>query len=86
MPAAISAKFLPAALADLAREARSPLDEAEALAGLGRARAAGHADEADSWLRQALEIFQRTGAAEATQVSAELDVLAASAGPSLVGP
>ena len=47
---------------------------AHQLAGLGRcALAAGHTDEAAEMLRQALEIFQRIGAAEAAGVSAELD-------------
>ena len=64
---------------DLAREVGSPLDEAQALAGLGRcARAAGRAGQAESWLRQALAIFERIGAAEAADVSAELDALAGS--------
>ena len=53
---------------------RPPLTEALALAGLGRCSlAAGHSDEAAQTLRQALEIFQRIGAAEAAGVSAELD-------------
>ena len=61
---------------ELARQIGSPLDEAHALAGLGRcALADGRAAEAEAGLRQALEIFQRIGAAEAGDVSAELDVL-----------
>ena len=59
---------------ELARAIASPSTEARALAGLGRcALAAGHTDEAAEMLRQALEIFQRIGAAEAADVSAELD-------------
>ena len=57
-----------------ARAIASPSTEARALAGLGRcALAAGHATQAETLLRQALEIFQRIGAAEAAGVSAELD-------------
>jgi len=49
---------------------------ASALAGLGRcALAAGHADQAGDMLRQALEIFQRIGAAETAEVSAELQAI-----------
>ena len=66
---------------DLAREIGSCWDEAHALAGLGRcALAAGRAADAEAGLRQAQEIFQRTGATEAAGVSAELDTLA-NAGP-----
>ncbi len=51
----------------------SSRDQAHALAGLGRcALAAGHAARAGGLLRQALEIFQRTGAAEARGLAAEL--------------
>jgi tetratricopeptide (TPR) repeat protein/transcriptional regulator with XRE-family HTH domain len=61
---------------DLARQIGSAWDEAHALAGLGRcALAADHATQAKDLLRQALEIFQRIGAAEAVEVSAELDAL-----------
>ena len=61
---------------ELARVIASSWDEAHALAGLGRcALAVGHAAKAADMLRQALEIFQRIGAAEATDVSAELDAL-----------
>ena len=61
---------------DLARQIGSSWDEAHALAGLGRcALAAGHTAEAEDMLRQALEIFQRIGAAEAAEVSAELEAL-----------
>jgi hypothetical protein len=52
------------------------LDEAQGLAGLGRcALAAGRTAEAEAGLQEALAIFQRIGAAEAGDVSAELDVL-----------
>ena len=57
-----------------ARAIASPLTEAHALAGLGRcALAAGHTEQAADMLRKALEIFERIGAAEAADVSAELD-------------
>jgi len=64
----------------LAREIGIAWDEAHALAGLGRcALAAGHVAEAAGALGQALEIFQRIGAAEAAAVAAavgaELDAL-----------
>jgi len=61
---------------DLARQIGSPRDEAQALAGLARrALDAGDGAGAGAGLRQALEIFQRIGAAEAADVSAELDTL-----------
>jgi tetratricopeptide (TPR) repeat protein/transcriptional regulator with XRE-family HTH domain len=61
---------------DLARQIGSPLDEAHALAGLGRCSlAAGRLAEAEKTLRQARGIFQRIGAAEAAEVSVELDAL-----------
>ena len=61
---------------DLAREIGSSWDEAHALAGLARcALAAGRTAKAEDRLRQALEIFQRIGAAEAADVSAELEAL-----------
>ena len=61
---------------DLARQTGSSCDEAHALAGLGRcALAASHTAEAEDELLQALEIFQRIGAAEAAEVSAELQAL-----------
>jgi hypothetical protein len=61
----------------LAREIRSAWDEAHALAGLGRcALASDHAAEAREKLGQALEIFQRIGAAEAADVSVEVSLLA----------
>ena len=60
----------------LARDIASPWNEADGLAGLGRcALALGRTTEAREHLRQALEIFQRIGAAEAAQVSTELDAL-----------
>ena len=66
---------------DLARAIASSWDEAHALAGLGRcALAAGHATQAEILLLQALEIFQRIGAAEADGVARELAALA-EAGP-----
>jgi tetratricopeptide (TPR) repeat protein/transcriptional regulator with XRE-family HTH domain len=61
---------------DLARAIASAWDEAHALAGLGRcALAGGHTAEAADGLRRALEIFQQIGAAEAAEVSAELQAL-----------
>ena len=61
---------------ELARVIASPWDEAHALAGLGRcALAAGHPIQAEALLQQALEIFHRIGAAEAADVSADLDAL-----------
>jgi hypothetical protein len=60
----------------LAREIGSSWNEGHALAGLGRcARAAGRTADAEPDLRQAWEIFQRSGAAEAAGVAAELDAL-----------
>jgi tetratricopeptide (TPR) repeat protein len=51
--------------------------EAHALAGLGRcALADGRAAQAQDLLRQALEIFQRIGAAEAPDLLAEVNALA----------
>jgi tetratricopeptide (TPR) repeat protein len=56
----------------LAREIGSPWHEANALAGLGRAGlAVGRATDGANRLRQAQEIFQRIGAAEAASVTAE---------------
>ncbi len=67
---------------ELARAIASPWDEAHALAGLGRcALAVGHAAQAEALLRQALEIFQRIGAAEAADLTAELDEMEAAASP-----
>ena len=66
---------------ELSRAIGSSVDEADALAGLGRcALAAGHATQAGILLRQALEIFQRIGAAEADGVARELAAVAG-AGP-----
>jgi tetratricopeptide (TPR) repeat protein len=63
---------------DLARQIGSSWDEAHALTGLGQcALAAGRTAEAEAMLRQAAAIFQRIGAAEAADVSAELDALTA---------
>jgi tetratricopeptide (TPR) repeat protein/transcriptional regulator with XRE-family HTH domain len=51
-------------------------NEAHALAGLGRcALAAGRTAAGEAALRQALAIFQQSGAAEAGDVAAELDAL-----------
>jgi tetratricopeptide (TPR) repeat protein/transcriptional regulator with XRE-family HTH domain len=61
---------------DLARLMGIPLEEAHALAGLGRcALLAGHTAEAEEGLRQAMAIFQRIGSAETADVSTELDAL-----------
>ncbi|HEY6315319.1 MAG TPA: adenylate/guanylate cyclase domain-containing protein [Streptosporangiaceae bacterium] len=61
---------------DVARQTGKSWDEAHALTGLGRcAMAADYATQAEILLRQALEIFQRVGAAEAAEVSAELQAL-----------
>ena len=58
---------------ELARAIASSWNEAHAVAGLGRcALAVGHAARAEVLLRQALEIFQRIGAAEADDVAGEL--------------
>ena len=66
---------------DLARAIASSWNEAHALVGLGRrALAAGHATRAAALLRQALEIFQRIGAAEAGDLCRELAALT-EAGP-----
>jgi hypothetical protein len=63
----------------LAREITSPQDEAHALAGLGRcALADGRQADAIEPLRQARDILQRIGAAEAADIAAELDRLPAS--------
>jgi tetratricopeptide (TPR) repeat protein/transcriptional regulator with XRE-family HTH domain len=62
---------------DLSHEIDSPWDEAHALAGLGRcAQAAGDGVRAESLLQQALEIFQRIGAAEAADLLAEIQASA----------
>ncbi len=66
---------------DAARERGSVRDEACALAGLARcALVAGRTADAIAGLRQAQEIFQRIGAAEAADVTAELEALTG-AGP-----
>jgi hypothetical protein len=64
----------------LAREIESAWDEAHAVAVLGRcALPADHAAEGRAGLRQALGIFNRIGATEASDMSDELEALAASA-------
>jgi len=61
----------------IARKLPAPWHEAHALAGLGRcALADGHPADAEASLTRALEIFQRIGAAEATDVAAEIEALA----------
>jgi hypothetical protein len=61
--------------------------EARALAGLGRcARAAGRTAEAEDRLRQALAILRRIGAAEAADISAELDALPETPDPAAATP
>jgi hypothetical protein len=61
---------------ELARAIGASWDEAHALAGLGRcALAADRTAEPQDRLRQALEILQRIGAAEAADIAAELDAL-----------
>jgi DNA-binding SARP family transcriptional activator/tetratricopeptide (TPR) repeat protein len=61
---------------EVARLIDSPWDEAHALAGLGRCTLlAGHTADARAGLLGAWEIFRRLGAAEATDVAAELDGL-----------
>jgi Tfp pilus assembly protein PilF len=58
---------------DLARAVGSPLEQAHALDGVGRcALARGDTATAVTELRQALEIYQRIGAAEATQLVTDL--------------
>jgi tetratricopeptide (TPR) repeat protein/transcriptional regulator with XRE-family HTH domain len=72
---------------DLARQIGSPLDEALALAGLGRcARGADRTAEAEVRLRQALAILQRISAAEAADISAELDTLPGTPDPAPASP
>jgi hypothetical protein len=61
---------------DLSHRVGSPRDEAHALAGLARcALAAGRQTDAAAGLGKAREIFERIGAAEAQDVSEELDNL-----------
>jgi tetratricopeptide (TPR) repeat protein/transcriptional regulator with XRE-family HTH domain len=63
---------------DLAREIDATWDEAHALAGLGRdAQAAGRTADGQARLREAQEIFQRLGDAEADVVAEELRALGA---------
>ncbi len=72
---------------DLARQLGIALEEANALAGLGRcARAAGPTAEAEDKLREALAIFQRIGAAEAADVPAELDAPPGTPDPAPASP
>jgi tetratricopeptide (TPR) repeat protein/transcriptional regulator with XRE-family HTH domain len=72
---------------DLARQIGSPLDEAHALAGLGRCGlAVGRTAEAEDRLLEALAIFQRIGAAEAADVSADLDTLSGAPDPASTSP
>jgi Tfp pilus assembly protein PilF len=72
---------------DLARRLGIALEEARALAGLGRcARAAGRTAEAEDRLRQALAILRRIGAAEAADVSAELDARPGAPDPASTSP
>jgi Flp pilus assembly protein TadD len=60
----------------LARTLASSPEEAHALAGLGRcAMAAGSTTRAEVLLRQALQIFQRIGAADVPDLLSELDTL-----------
>ena len=55
---------------------RQPRDQAPALAGLGRcALAAGDITQAQDLLRQAHQIFQQAGDADADAVLAELSAL-----------
>ncbi len=71
------ARFYHQQALDLARETRIAWDEAHSLAGLGRCALAGDdAAQAETLLRQALEIFQNIGAAEVPELLAELDALA----------
>jgi len=61
---------------ELAHAIPSSWDEGCALAGLSRcASAADRTSQAEALLRQALEIFQRIGAAETDGVLAELNAL-----------
>jgi Tfp pilus assembly protein PilF len=58
---------------ELARAVDSPLEQARALDGAGRcALDRGDTATAVTQLRQALEIYQRIGAAEATQLATDL--------------
>jgi ATP/maltotriose-dependent transcriptional regulator MalT len=67
---------------DLAHQHSIAPGEAHALAGLARcAWVEGRTAAAEAGLRQALALFQRIGAAEAADVSAELDALPGVPGP-----
>jgi tetratricopeptide (TPR) repeat protein len=55
---------------ELARAVPNPLEEAHALAGAGRCAVALGLPTAPASFRLALEIFQRIGAAEATELAA----------------
>lgn len=69
---------------EMARAIGSSLDEAHALAGLGRcALAVGRPIRAEVLVRQALKIFQRIGAAQTQDVLAEVDALTSRPGPAL---
>ncbi|MFC9730589.1 ATP-binding protein [Streptomyces roseolus] len=62
--------------AALARDLGSPLEEARALAGLGRyRRSRGETDLAAGMLQRALTLFTRIGAAEQERLAAELNEL-----------
>jgi tetratricopeptide (TPR) repeat protein len=72
---------------DMARQLGIALEEAHALAGLGRcAQAEGRTAEAQAGLRHAVAILQRIGAAEAADVSAELDALPGTPDPAPASP
>ena len=59
----------------LARTIGSQLEEARALEGIGKCATAIHAADADrKTLRQALEIYQRIGSADARRLAAEIDI------------
>ena len=61
---------------ELSRQIASAADEAYALAGLGRcALAGGDAARAEILMRQAVDIFQRFGAAAAAELLPELKAL-----------
>jgi len=61
---------------ELARAIASSWDEAHSLAGLGHCTlAAGQTTRAEALLQQALQIFQRIGAAESCDLRAELDAI-----------
>jgi hypothetical protein len=58
---------------ELARTTGARLEEARALEGIGKCAAPiGGAGTADSGLRQALEIYQRLGVADAARLAAEM--------------